>query len=104
MPLFTGTFNSFGRAKTNAQKKYTWFTSKENKPGSHPAGRKNPRSSKTRGNQTAKKIQPSSVIFVPKKNKKNRGGLLAKQIQEREDRLCDLTGFRINSRRLEGTS
>ena len=72
-----------------------WLKSKENNPGSHPACRKNPRSSKGKGTQTAKKV----CGLCPN----TRGGLLAKQLQEDEDRLCVLTGFRIKIQETGGT-
>ena len=72
-----------------------WLKSKENNPGSYPACRKNPRSSKGKGTQTAKKV----CGLCPN----TRGGLLAKQVQEDEDRLCVLTGFRIKIQETGGT-
>ena len=89
MPLYTGSFNSHGRARSKAQKKNTWYKSKNMKAGPHPAGRKTGKSTKKRGTQTARKVQPSSVVFVPN----IRGGLVTKKLKEKEDNLCKLTGF-----------
>ena len=91
MPLYTGSFNSHGRTKSKAQKKVNWYKSKKVKDGPHPASRKNWILNKKKGNQTAKKVQPSTVIFVPN----TRGGLLTKKLKEKEDELCEMTGFRV---------
>ena len=65
MPLYTGSFNSHGRTKSPAQKKVNWYRNKKVKDGPNPAGRKNCNFNKKGGNQTARKVQPSTVIFVP---------------------------------------
>ena len=89
MPLYTGSFNSHGRARSKAQKKSNWYKSNKVKDGQDPANRKNRSISKKKGNQTARKVQPSTVIFVPN----TRGGLLTKKLKEKE--LCKMTGLRV---------
>ena len=64
MPLYTGSFNSHGRARSKAQKKSNWYKSNKVKDGQDPANRKNRSINKKKGNQTARKVQPSTVIFV----------------------------------------
>ena len=38
-----------------------------------------------------KKMQPSSVMFVPN----SKGGILTKRLRENEDRMSGITGFRV---------
>ena len=89
-PLYMGSFNSLGRAKTKALKKASWHKNKTNtiQPAGRPANRNKKRFQKK---GRAPKKQPSSVIFVPN----TKGGILTKKLREFEDKMFEMTGFRV---------
>ena len=88
-----GSLYSRGRANQKAQKKSNWFKNKAQEQGFTPTMSNGKFVSKKRKPvlKAGKKKQPSSVIFVPN----TKGGILTKKLRENEDRLCDITGFRI---------
>jgi hypothetical protein len=93
--LYMGSYNSRGRAKVKAQKKTNWFRSSETETGSsrYPAMKKSKLGTKGRKSfkKAGKKQQPSSVIFVPNTKR----GILTEKLRENEDRLAEITGFRM---------
>jgi hypothetical protein len=76
------------KAKTKAMKRSNWY-----KEGGKPTGKDGIGGSKKRIFQKAVKsrMTSSTVVFVPS----TKGGLLIGKLKEREDRMRELTGFRI---------
>ena len=96
-PLHQPSGRSQARLRKKAMARETWFRNNSSQQdSSRVGGRGIPSINLIHGCQPSgikkSKLQPSSVMFLPS----TKGGMLLKKMRENEDRLVDMTGFKIS--------
>ena len=100
IPLHQPSGRCMMRMKRKAQAQENWFRGADEEgkgKDEKPASRTFQKSGKRE--KTAKKIQPTTVMFVPS----TRNGTLIKRLRENEEKLVEMTGFRMSYSESGGT-
>ena len=102
-PLHQPSGRSVSRMKKKTLARENWFRSQE-KTESDQDGKRSfkeggNKDKKTNSFKSSKKITASTVMFVPS----SRNGILLKRMRENEEKLTDMTGFRVSYSEAGGT-
>ena len=96
-PLYQGIgWQKDGRSRTKALKRKNWFMDKDE---DRLSGRKDQQKKRRKGLQKAGKVATQTVVFVPN----TRAGVLLRKMNESEEKMSNVTGFRIRFQEAGGS-
>ena len=101
-PLYLGThYDSVGRWKKKTMAKESWYLDRNSKETDYDTSRAcgSKRRNKKPFHKAGNQVKTSTVMFVPP----TRGGILARRMRENEEKLSQITKFRVKIQETGGT-